>query len=493
MSTHTTTTPGTRIWKRFLILIPLVIVMAIVCHIHIRSVSSTYTAVTPPFDHELAFDSYGVDDVTFSNPGVVEVVSVEPGINGAACVTFRALKDGETEVVFGRKELSTYWNLSVRNGAVIEGGVNFAGWRAIHICTCVFLGVLSILFGSAVFELQGARWFDYEIVVCGGGFLFAFFQFLMFTMLLFRQSLRDFLDLMFQLTNMVDWFAVLAFIPMVILALFVSISNVSLIRHEGRRPVNFLGIAMSIVLVVVYWYWYNSIYLTISNGLSYVAWQIIDSLIALAISYGECLLLSIVICSTMAARLMPRQPMDYLVVLGCGIRKDGTPTPLLAGRVDKARTFDEACVREGAAPATFVPSGGQGPDEVMSEAQCMGAYLERNGVSPERIVLEDRSATTRQNMTFSREVIERHAGRDASELKVGFSTTNYHVFRGYVCAHQAGMVVEGMGAKTKAYFWPNAFLREFIGLLAAQWRGIILTFAILSTVYAFATYVITVI
>ena len=93
-------------------------------------------------------------------------------------------------------------------------------------------------------------------------------------------------------------------------------------------------------------------------------------------------------------------------------------------------------------------------------------------------------------MAFARKVIEAHAGRDISEVTVAFSTTNYHVFRGYVCARKAGMVVEGMGSKTKAYFWPNAFLREFAGLLVAQWRGILLVFLILAGIYAVAQYII---
>jgi len=186
--------------------------------------------------------------------------------------------------------------------------------------------------------------------------------------------------------------------------------------------------------------------------------------------------------------LEPAGAMDYLVVLGCGIRADGTPSPLLAGRVDRARKFDAACVEAGGAPATFVPSGGQGPDEVISEAQSMRDYLVSQGVSPDRVVLEDRSSTTNENMEFSRKVIEEHAGRDASELLVGFSTTNYHVFRGYVCAHRAGMAVQGMGSRTRAYFWPNAFLREFAGLLASRWKGILVTYVAIESIYALAAY-----
>jgi uncharacterized SAM-binding protein YcdF (DUF218 family) len=142
----------------------------------------------------------------------------------------------------------------------------------------------------------------------------------------------------------------------------------------------------------------------------------------------------------------------------------------------------------GDAPTTFVPSGGQGPDEVVSEAQAMRDYLVGNGVEPDRILLEDRSTTTRENMVFSRAVIERDAGSDAGELAVGFSTTNYHVFRGYVCAHQAGMAAEGVGSTIRAYFWPNAFLREFVGLLVAKWKGILLMYLAIATLYGIAEY-----
>ena len=118
----------------------------------------------------------------------------------------------------------------------------------------------------------------------------------------------------------------------------------------------------------------------------------------------------------------------------------------------------------------------------------MRDYLVSRGVSPDRIVLEDRSTTTNENMEFSRKVIEEHAGRDAGELPVGFSTTNYHVVRGYVCGHRAGMAVQGMGSPTRAYFWPNAFLREFAGLLASRWKGILVTYVAIWSIYALAGY-----
>jgi hypothetical protein len=94
-------------------------------------------------------------------------------------------------------------------------------------------------------------------------------------------------------------------------------------------------------------------------------------------------------------------------------------------------------------------------------------------------------------MAFSRKVIEGHAKRDVSQTSVMFSTTNYHVLRGYVCAHQAGMAVEGIGSKTRAYFWPNAFLREFVGLLASQWMTILQLYLAISAIYGIAAYALT--
>ena len=53
------------------------------------------------------------------------------------------------------------------------------------------------------------------------------------------------------------------------------------------------------------------------------------------------------------------------------------------------------------------------------------------------------------------------------------------------------MAVAGMGSKTRAYFWPNAFLREFVGLLAAKWKDILLLFVVIAAIYGFAEYVLT--
>ena len=172
------------------------------------------------------------------------------------------------------------------------------------------------------------------------------------------------------------------------------------------------------------------------------------------------------VADVIAAKTEAEKDRDFLIILGCALKKDGTPTPLLRGRLDLALQFRNAQLEESGKEACFVVSGGQGADEVQSEAASMQAFLLEQGIPPEQILTENRSVNTLENMLFSKEIIDgvRKNG------KVAFFTTNYHVFRAGLKAEQAGLDAVGMGAPTKWYFWPNAAVREYVGLLTEHRR-----------------------
>ncbi len=69
------------------------------------------------------------------------------------------------------------------------------------------------------------------------------------------------------------------------------------------------------------------------------------------------------------------------------------------GRIDKALELWSA---QGCS-AILVPSGGQGSDEVISEAEAMSRYMLRLGVPREAILTEDQSTTTMENLRFCQE------------------------------------------------------------------------------------------
>lgn len=108
-----------------------------------------------------------------------------------------------------------------------------------------------------------------------------------------------------------------------------------------------------------------------------------------------------------------------MVILGCKVESWG-PSILLQDRLDKALDYLEDHPN-----LTVVVSGGQGADEPMSEAQCMYDYLTAHGVDGSRILLEDQSHNTWENLRFTRALLEEQ-GVDASQMVVvsnGFHLT----------------------------------------------------------------------
>ena len=81
------------------------------------------------------------------------------------------------------------------------------------------------------------------------------------------------------------------------------------------------------------------------------------------------------------------------------------------------------------------------------------------GVEAERILIENRSVSTEENLRFSRDLMRKERPR------IVIVTTAYHVFRALILARKQGIRCVGFGAKTKWYFTLNALIREFIGYL----------------------------
>ena len=104
----------------------------------------------------------------------------------------------------------------------------------------------------------------------------------------------------------------------------------------------------------------------------------------------------------MAARHKPNFDKDFIIILGSKIRKDGTLTPILQARVDKAIEFAKEQKDKEGRPIMFIPSGGKGDDEVTAEAIAMKKYLLQNGIDENDIVIEDKSINTMQNIVMER-------------------------------------------------------------------------------------------
>ena len=152
--------------------------------------------------------------------------------------------------------------------------------------------------------------------------------------------------------------------------------------------------------------------------------------------------------------------LDYLIVLGA--RVNGTePSLSIQTRVEAAAAYLNAN------PDTLViASGGQGEDEEISEAECMIRLLESAGVAPERILREDRSTSTAENIRFSYALIE------DPDATVGVVTNGYHLFRAVWIARSNGSHPAcGVGAYSSLLMLPHNLAREFMTLVVGGLRG----------------------
>lgn len=172
--------------------------------------------------------------------------------------------------------------------------------------------------------------------------------------------------------------------------------------------------------------------------------------------FGIILLLFCVIEGLIISRFWSKGPrnLDYLVVLGAQIWESG-PSRALQLRLDTACAYLEENEN-----TLVIVSGGQGSNEPMSEAQGMYDYLVKKGISPERILREDRSTNTHENLLFSKALIQKE---DAS---VGIVTNNFHVYRAVRLAAKLGYEEAcGIAAPADRLMQANNMVREFFGVM----------------------------
>ncbi len=273
-----------------------------------------------------------------------------------------------------------------------------------------------------------------------------------------------------EIAGLIIALAIFPLLPLVILfSVNMTISNVALVRHEGFRFANVLGFIISALLmfgnvIIILSIIRTPLYLSANPGdVAMIVARTVSSSVFL---YFVCILFATQLRLFSVAKREPELEQDFIIILGCSIRKDGTLYPLLQGRADRAFEFYQKQVAKTGKKAVFIPSGGQGEDEVISEGEAIKNYLVNRGIPEEQIIPETASRTTFENMKYSKRIIDERK----KDAKVLFSTTNYHVFRSGMIAASAGLNADGIGSGTKWYFWPNAQVREFVGLLVARWK-----------------------
>ncbi len=156
----------------------------------------------------------------------------------------------------------------------------------------------------------------------------------------------------------------------------------------------------------------------------------------------------------------PEAGLDCIIVLGARVN-GREPSGALRNRIEVAGQYLQAN------PDTIaVLSGGRGTDEEISEAQCMYENLIAMGIDPGRLIMEDNSTDTSENMRFSRALIPENTET------IGIVTNNFHMFRSLAIARKEGLEnISGVPVATSLLSYPHYMMREFIGVSYDFVRG----------------------
>ena len=218
---------------------------------------------------------------------------------------------------------------------------------------------------------------------------------------------------------------------------------------------NITGMLVSVILMFVFIFW-GRFSRFVSSLWEKPAGKIFVSVTSLFIAAGIVLAVVMSVCMAREMNDPPKNDNTTIVVLGCKV-KNGRPSLMLARRLDAAYKYlsehETVCA---------VVSGGQGSDEAISEAECMKIYLTENGIAPERIFMEDKSTTTKENLAFSKKLI----AENGLPQKVTLVTDGFHQLRAEMLAEKEGIDSPyNISGYTAFNVTPTYWVREWFGIV----------------------------
>lgn len=167
---------------------------------------------------------------------------------------------------------------------------------------------------------------------------------------------------------------------------------------------------------------------------------------------GICIFLTILGLILSKMNVKPVKNLDYIIVLGAQVKESG-PSVVLKYRLDRAVSY----LKENHNTLVIV-SGGQGVNEPATEASVMRKYLIESGINENRIIIEDQSNTTKENLINSKKITH-------DKKSIGIVTNNFHMYRALLIGDKYKVNAVGIPSKSNSYYLPNNLLREVFAFI----------------------------
>lgn len=283
--------------------------------------------------------------VAYSTDGIVEDCAPVHD-NGYYKLQFNSLKKGSTSATI---VLYTDGNESMRMFAEYHVGIfnilfkrvngllpDIGGYPAVYITISLYFIIMGVYMIFNFKDSLKKSMYSYKtvlncslmILLCGFGIMFSLFS--AYLLSHYRE---------YQISGMRNITTVFIFLIIMLSLIFVFIyscsmtaSDISLIIHEGFRVQNALGIIISVCLTigVLTCAAFPFLYMYFDS----IVFNILYSVVSTIFLFIEIFLISTKACALIAAKHKPKYDKDYIIILGCGIKEDGTLLPLLRGRVE---------------------------------------------------------------------------------------------------------------------------------------------------------------
>jgi uncharacterized SAM-binding protein YcdF (DUF218 family) len=144
---------------------------------------------------------------------------------------------------------------------------------------------------------------------------------------------------------------------------------------------------------------------------------------------------------------------NYVIILGAGLN-GSSPSLTLLQRINVAIDYLKKNTN-----VDVIVSGGKGFRETFTEAEVMSKLLQNNGIESNRIILEDRSTNTYENLVYSGKLIDLNK-------KIVIVSSGFHLFRAKNIAKKIGYKnIGGIASKTPLLLLPNYYVREYLAII----------------------------
>jgi len=182
-------------------------------------------------------------------------------------------------------------------------------------------------------------------------------------------------------------------------------------------------------------------------------WIRISCKVILCVFVASFLIVEGIILSHMRGKASVNET-EYIVILGCQVNGSLASLPLLR------RGFNAVNYLKRHENVKAVITGGQGPREDITEAEAMRRLLAENDIGEDRILIEDKSRSTIENLKFADELYDLH------DKNIVIVTSDYHIFRSLSIAKKLGYKnAAGLAARSQASVLPAYLLREYMAVM----------------------------